>query len=227
MVLGHGADDRSGSRYFTQISPGGSYVADLLPGLLLIGHRHAVRVRGDLDRRADRRARPATPASRRASTTRRTRSAARSASLRSRRSRSSRTEDLVGAGHRSRTPLPRASRLRCGPASSSPSSGWWPRSPWSRTSAGPCPKVLPSSEDRETCRGRNGERPGRPLPIRASQVRSGAVRPPSPSTSPAPSRGPSPAARRSARRTRAARRRRGRPRRSASCPPARATRPRP
>ena len=45
-----------GLALFTQISVGGSYVADLLPGFLAIGIGIAVRVRADHDRRARRRA---------------------------------------------------------------------------------------------------------------------------------------------------------------------------
>ena len=42
----------AGLVYFTQVSVDGVYVADLLPGFLLVGARHRLLVRADLDRRA-------------------------------------------------------------------------------------------------------------------------------------------------------------------------------
>ena len=88
----------AGLAYFTQVSVGGSYVGDLLPGFLLAGRRDRLLLRADLDRRPGRR--PALPrrAWRPACSTPRSRSAGRWASRRCPRSRRSRTDDAVAAG---------------------------------------------------------------------------------------------------------------------------------
>ena len=181
-----------GIALFTQISPGGSYVADLLPGLLLIGIGMpfafvAISI-GALAGVPDQEAGLASGIN---NTAFQIGGALGVAALSAIAICAPRTWSV--AGPRSPPPSPRASRQRCGPAWGSQFSGSSPRLPSSRTSVVRRPKGSLSSERRRPAGGTIGERPGGPLPVRPGGVP--ALRAFSPSTNPAPSRGPSRAAR--------------------------------